>query len=101
MISVESVSKRFGSFAVLTECSLDVAKGEIIVVCGPSGSGKSTLIKCINGLEPIDSGRITVDGTEVALDFETQVEPIADPGTPVGPIADPGAPVEVIASPAP
>lgn len=66
MISVRSVSKRFGSFQVLADCSLEVAKGEIIVICGPSGSGKSTLIKCINGLEPIDSGAITVDGIEVA-----------------------------------
>ncbi len=66
MIIVDAVSKRFKSFQVLTECSLRVARGEIVVVCGPSGSGKSTLIKCINGLEPIESGRITVDGIEVA-----------------------------------
>lgn len=66
MITVESVSKRYGSFQVLTECSLNVARGEIVVICGPSGSGKSTLIKCVNGLETIDSGRITVDGTSVA-----------------------------------
>jgi glutamate/aspartate transport system ATP-binding protein len=66
VIIVDTVSKRFKSFRVLTECSLRVARGEIVVVCGPSGSGKSTLIKCINGLEPIDSGRIAVDGIEVA-----------------------------------
>jgi glutamate/aspartate transport system ATP-binding protein len=66
VIIVDAVSKRFKSFQVLTECSLRVARGEIVVVCGPSGSGKSTLIKCINGLEPIDSGRIAVDGIEVA-----------------------------------
>ena len=65
MISVQSVSKRYGAFQVLRDCSLEVARGEIVVVCGPSGSGKSTFIKCINGLEQIDSGRITVDGTEV------------------------------------
>jgi glutamate/aspartate transport system ATP-binding protein len=66
VIIVDAVSKRFKSFQVLTECSLRIARGEIVVVCGPSGSGKSTLIKCINGLEPIDSGRIAVDGIEVA-----------------------------------
>ena len=65
MIALDSVSKRYGSFQVLAECSLAVARGEIVVVCGPSGSGKSTLIKCINGLEGIDAGRITVDGTDV------------------------------------
>jgi glutamate/aspartate transport system ATP-binding protein len=66
VIVVSAVSKRFNRFQVLSECSLHVTRGEIVVVCGPSGSGKSTLIKCINGLEPIDSGSITVDGTEVA-----------------------------------
>jgi glutamate/aspartate transport system ATP-binding protein len=66
VIIVDTVNKRFKSFQVLTECSLRVGRGEIVVVCGPSGSGKSTLIKCINGLEPFDSGRIAVDGIEVA-----------------------------------
>ena len=51
---------------MLEDCSTHIARGEIVVVCGPSGSGKSTLIKCINGLEPIDSGRITVDGVSVS-----------------------------------
>ena len=65
MISVRGVGKRFGHHQVLIDCSLEVARGEIVVVCGPSGSGKSTLIKCVNGLEKVDSGSIVVDGTEV------------------------------------
>jgi glutamate/aspartate transport system ATP-binding protein len=65
MIKIENVSKHYGSFQVLTDCSTSVSKGEVIVVCGPSGSGKSTLIKCVNGLEPFQSGIITVDGTSV------------------------------------
>ncbi|HMV63941.1 MAG TPA: amino acid ABC transporter ATP-binding protein [Rhodocyclaceae bacterium] len=65
MIAIEKVSKHYGSFQVLTECSTQVSKGEVIVVCGPSGSGKSTLIKCVNGLEPFQSGSITVDGVSV------------------------------------
>ncbi|MCW3476862.1 amino acid ABC transporter ATP-binding protein [Limobrevibacterium gyesilva] len=72
MITVENVSKSYGATRVLTDCSTAVARGEIVVVCGPSGSGKSTLIKCINGLEPIDAGRIVVDGTSVA-DRETNL----------------------------
>jgi glutamate/aspartate transport system ATP-binding protein len=65
MISIDNVSKHYGSFQVLTDCSTQVKKGEVIVVCGPSGSGKSTLIKCVNGLEPFQSGSITVDGVSV------------------------------------
>ena len=65
MISIHNVSKHYGSFQVLTDCSTEVKKGEVIVVCGPSGSGKSTLIKCVNGLEPFQSGTITVDGISV------------------------------------
>ena len=65
MISIENVSKFYGSFQVLTDCSTEVRKGEVIVVCGPSGSGKSTLIKCVNGLEPFQAGTITVDGIPV------------------------------------
>jgi glutamate/aspartate transport system ATP-binding protein len=65
MIEIDNISKRYGSFQVLTECSTSVAKGEVVVVCGPSGSGKSTLIKTINGLEPIDKGDIRVDGQSV------------------------------------
>ncbi|KAB2962139.1 amino acid ABC transporter ATP-binding protein [Zoogloea sp.] len=65
MISIDNVSKHYGSFQVLTDCSTEVKKGEVIVVCGPSGSGKSTLIKCVNGLEPFQAGTITVDGISV------------------------------------
>ena len=65
MIKITNVSKHYGDFKVLTDCTTSVSKGEVIVVCGPSGSGKSTLIKCVNGLEPFQSGEITVDGTSV------------------------------------
>ncbi|MCJ8308310.1 MAG: amino acid ABC transporter ATP-binding protein [Rhizobiaceae bacterium] len=62
MIEIESVSKFFGSFQALKSVSLNVTKGERVVVCGPSGSGKSTLIRCINQLEQHEEGDITVDG---------------------------------------
>jgi len=65
MILLKNVSKWYGSFQVLAECSTQVAKGEVVVVCGPSGSGKSTLIKCVNGLEPFQKGKVTVDGIAV------------------------------------
>ena len=65
MISIQNVSKWYGSFQVLTDCSTEVKKGEVVVVCGPSGSGKSTLIKCVNALEPFQKGNITVDGVSV------------------------------------
>ena len=65
MITLKNVSKWYGHFQVLTDCSTEVKKGEVVVVCGPSGSGKSTLIKTVNGLEPIQQGEITVDGTRV------------------------------------
>ena len=65
MISLNGVSKWYGSFQVLTDCTTDVSKGEVVVVCGPSGSGKSTLIKTVNGLEPFQKGTITVDGVSV------------------------------------
>jgi glutamate/aspartate transport system ATP-binding protein len=65
MIEINDVSKWYGSFQVLTDCSTKVDKGEVVVVCGPSGSGKSTLIKCVNALEPFQKGTITVDGVSV------------------------------------
>lgn len=65
MITLKNVSKWYGHFQVLTDCSTEVKKGEVVVVCGPSGSGKSTLIKTVNGLEPIQQGQIIVDGTTV------------------------------------
>jgi glutamate/aspartate transport system ATP-binding protein len=65
MISIKNVSKWYGNFQVLTECSTEVSTGEVVVVCGPSGSGKSTLIKCVNALEPFQQGDITVGGVSV------------------------------------
>ncbi len=65
MIEISNVSKWYGSFQVLTDCTTNVDKGEVVVVCGPSGSGKSTLIKTVNGLEPFQKGEITVDGTPI------------------------------------
>jgi glutamate/aspartate transport system ATP-binding protein len=66
MIEIKNVSKWYGSFQVLTDCTTSIAKGEVVVVCGPSGSGKSTLIKTVNALEPIQKGDIVVDGISVA-----------------------------------
>src|SRR5881628_2174325 len=65
MISMKNVSKWYGSFQVLNDCTTQVDKGEVVVVCGPSGSGKSTLIKTVNGLEPFQQGAIRVDGVSV------------------------------------
>src|SRR6478735_6372450 len=65
MISLDQVSKWYGTFQVLTDCTTSVDKGEVIVVCGPSGSGKSTLIKTVNALEPFQKGDIVVDGIKV------------------------------------
>ncbi|MEC9367099.1 MAG: amino acid ABC transporter ATP-binding protein [Pseudomonadota bacterium] len=65
MIEMNDVSKWYGEFQVLKDCTTSVAKGEVVVICGPSGSGKSTLIKCVNGLEPFQKGTITVDGISV------------------------------------
>src|SRR5688572_27356899 len=65
MIEIKDISKWYGQFQVLTDCTTKVEKGEVVVVCGPSGSGKSTLIKCVNGLEPFQKGDVTVDNTSV------------------------------------
>jgi len=65
MIRINGVSKWYGSFQVLTDCTTNVKKGEVVVVCGPSGSGKSTLIKTVNALEPFQKGEIIVDGVPV------------------------------------
>ena len=62
MIDIRNVSKWYGSFQVLTDCTTSIRKGEVVVVCGPSGSGKSTLIKTVNALEPFQKGDIVVDG---------------------------------------
>jgi len=65
MITIRNVSKSYGKFQVLNDCSTTIGKGEVVVVCGPSGSGKSTLLKCVNGLEPFQQGEIVVDGVSV------------------------------------
>ena len=65
MIHLHNVSKWFGEHRVLTGCSATIERGEVVVICGPSGSGKSTLIKSVNGLEPVQDGRIVVDGVDV------------------------------------
>jgi glutamate/aspartate transport system ATP-binding protein len=66
MIEMKNVSKWYGTFQVLANCTTSVDKGEVVVVCGPSGSGKSTLIKCVNALEPFQKGDVIVDGISVA-----------------------------------
>jgi glutamate/aspartate transport system ATP-binding protein len=65
MIDIKNVSKWYGNFQVLTDCTTSVNKGDVVVVCGPSGSGKSTLIKTVNGLEPFQKGEILVDNISV------------------------------------
>ena len=67
MIEFKNVSKWYGSFQVLADCSTELKKGEVVVVCGPSGSGKSTLIKCVNALEPFQKGEVLVDGISVGV----------------------------------
>jgi len=66
VIRFEHVHKWFGEFHVLNDITLHVQKGEVVVICGPSGSGKSTLIRCVNRLEPIQQGRISVDGLDLS-----------------------------------
>lgn len=68
MIEVSGLKKRFGNHEVLNSIDLSVAAGEKVVLCGPSGSGKSTLIRCVNGLESRQAGRISVAGRELDLD---------------------------------
>ena len=66
MIQIQNVSKWYGSFQVLTDCTTSIKKGEVVVVCGPSGSGKSTLIKTVNALEAFQKGDIVVDGISLS-----------------------------------
>jgi glutamate/aspartate transport system ATP-binding protein len=65
MIEIKNVSKWYGPVQVLNDCSVNISKGDVVVVCGPSGSGKSTLIKTVNALEPVQQGSIMVDGISV------------------------------------
>ena len=78
MISIQNVNKWYGDFQVLTDCSTEVKKGEVVVVCGPSGSGKSTLIKTVNGLEPIQKGDIVVNGSGEQLRTFCWVEDLVE-----------------------
>ena len=66
MIEISNISKSYGAFQVLKNCSASIRRGEVVVICGPSGSGKSTLIKTVNGLEAIDSGEIKVGDFRLA-----------------------------------
>jgi glutamate/aspartate transport system ATP-binding protein len=66
VIDIKNVSKWYGTFQVLTDCTTQIKKGEVVVVCGPSGSGKSTLIKTVNALEPFQKGDIIVDGISIS-----------------------------------
>jgi glutamate/aspartate transport system ATP-binding protein len=66
MIDIKNISKWYGTFQVLTDCTTTINKGDVVVVCGPSGSGKSTLIKTVNALEPIQQGDVVVDGTSIS-----------------------------------
>jgi general L-amino acid transport system ATP-binding protein len=70
LLSIDGVHKWFGAFHALDDCSLQVARGEKIVICGPSGSGKSTLIRCINRIERHDGGHLAFDG--VGLDDDSR-----------------------------
>jgi len=66
MIRIQNVSKWYGPVQVLNDCSVNIDKGDVVVVCGPSGSGKSTLIKTVNALEPIQKGDVVVDGISIS-----------------------------------
>jgi glutamate/aspartate transport system ATP-binding protein len=72
MITIENLCKSYGKTAVLRDCSVQIATGEVVVVCGPSGSGKSTLIKCVNGLAAFDAGTVRVSGVSVG-DLKTDL----------------------------
>jgi glutamate/aspartate transport system ATP-binding protein len=65
MIEINNISKWYGPIQVLSDCSVNINKGDVVVVCGPSGSGKSTLIKTVNALEPVQKGEIKVNGISV------------------------------------
>ncbi|ASU37155.1 arginine transporter ATP-binding subunit [Herbaspirillum sp. meg3] len=66
MLAIDNLSKWYGDFKVLSDCSVRIDRCDVVVICGPSGSGKSTFIKTINGLEPFDQGRISIQGIAVS-----------------------------------
>ncbi len=80
LVVVDSVNKHFGSLHVLKDIDFTVNRGEVVVVIGPSGSGKSTLCRCINRLEPIDSGTISIDGTPLPAEGKELARLRADVG---------------------
>ncbi len=80
LVVVEEVNKSFGDLHVLRDVDLTVERGEVVIVIGPSGSGKSTLCRCINRLEPIDSGRIAIDGVPLPEEGKALARLRADVG---------------------
>jgi glutamate transport system ATP-binding protein len=80
LVRMDKVNKSFGSLHVLHDIDLSVDRGEVVVVIGPSGSGKSTLCRCINRLEPIDSGRIEIDGVPLPEEGKALARLRADVG---------------------
>ena len=70
LLEIIGIDKHFGSFHALKGCSLDVARGETVVLIGPSGSGKSTLLRCVNLLEPADGGDIFFEGANISRDLK-------------------------------
>ncbi|SEN16848.1 amino acid ABC transporter ATP-binding protein [Bradyrhizobium sp. OK095] len=73
IVSIISLNKSFGAFHVLKDVDLDVGRGEVVVIIGASGSGKSTLIRCVNGLEMYQSGRLTVDGFSMPTEADRAI----------------------------
>ena len=72
VLEVKSLCKKFNKIIVLDNCNLEVEEGEIVSITGPSGIGKSTLLRCINGLEKIDSGEVIIEGKKVGNKFEKE-----------------------------
>ena len=91
-IEIVRLNKWYGTFHVLRDIDLTVRRGERIVIAGPSGSGKSTLIRCVNGLEPFEKGRLVVDGTDLSKLIGTVVRLPITAGQPVtqGALVKPG-----------